>query len=334
MKKAELISYSKGIAILGIILFHLISGYYKDAAIIAKAASFGGAGVHVFILCSGCGLMYSNLNKPLSFIDFIQKRFWKVYIPYIIVVLVAFMLPNVYLGPNNRFLALLSHIFLFKMFVPDYTATFGYHFWYISTIIQFYFVFTLLVKLLYKIGRKYFLFLSCFLSLLWAITISVMGLSGIRVWNSFFLQYLWEFSIGMLLACEYNESDSINIEHLPTAKLICITFFAFCIYFVLSINGGFFKVFNDPFSLASFGGICLLLYRCNFLPKFIYFTSHISYEIYLTHVLVYKLIFDIFVFPIPKYLKSVVALILVFLVSWLYNLFSKKILFNKKIAAK
>ena len=194
MQKAKLISYSKGVAILGIMLYHLISCYLAWRPIIAKGASFGGAGVHVFILCSGFGLMYSSLRKPLKFIPFIRKRFFKVYIPYIIVVLIAFLLPNVYSG-FNRPLALLSHIFLFKMFIPEYTATFGFQFWYISTIIQFYLFFTLLVMLYKKLEAKRFLFFSCMISFCWAVLISVLGLTEIRVWNSLFLQYLWEFAL-------------------------------------------------------------------------------------------------------------------------------------------
>ena len=155
MQRAKLISYSKGIAILGIMLYHLISCYLARHPIIAKGVSFGGAGVHVFILCSGFGLMYSNIRRPLNFIPFIRKRFLKVYVPYIVVVIIAFLLPNVYSG-FNKTMALLSHIFLFKMFIPAYTATFGFQFWYISTIIQFYLFFTVLVMLFQKIGARNF----------------------------------------------------------------------------------------------------------------------------------------------------------------------------------
>ncbi|EDO13678.1 hypothetical protein BACOVA_00571 [Bacteroides ovatus ATCC 8483] len=38
-----------------------------------KASSFGGAGVHIFILCSGFGLCLSYLNKPLTYSQFIKR---------------------------------------------------------------------------------------------------------------------------------------------------------------------------------------------------------------------------------------------------------------------
>lgn len=55
MKKLEVIDYLRGFSILTIVLMHLIQSY-SIPQIIRTASSFGGAGVHVFILCSGFGL--------------------------------------------------------------------------------------------------------------------------------------------------------------------------------------------------------------------------------------------------------------------------------------
>ncbi len=305
-------------------LFHLVSCYLASHPLIAKAASFGGAGVHVFILCSGFGLMYSNIRKPLGFTAFIKKRFGKIYIPYIVVVILAFSLPNVYYG-FDRVFALLSHIFIFKMFIPAYTATFGFQLWYISTIIQFYLVFTLLVKLYQKLGKKNFLLLSCTVSFCWAVLISLLGFTEIRTWNSFFLQYLWEFTIGMMLAAEYAENGELKLENISIPKLIIIIIVSFGIYSVLSLAGGFWKAFNDPFSLTAFGGICLLLYKCNFLPRFVFFTSNISYEIYLLHVLIFRLLFETYTYPIPMFYLAIIALSSTYIVSWLYNLICNRL---------
>ncbi len=333
MQRAKLISYSKGISILGIMLYHLISCYLARHPIIAKGVSFGGAGVHVFILCSGFGLMYSNIRRPLNFISFIRKRFFKVYVPYIVVVIIAFLLPNVYSG-FNKTMALLSHIFLFKMFIPAYTATFGFQFWYISTIIQFYLFFTVLVMLFQKIGARNFFIMSCLISFSWAVLISLLGLTEVRVWNSFFLQYLWEFALGMVLAAEYAREGKLRLETMSMPKLIMVTLISFVIYSVLSLIGGFLKAFNDPFSLIAFGGICLILYRCNFLPGFVHFTSGISYEIYLLHVLIFKLYFEVFSLPVPLLLTALISVATTYLLSWLYHLFILKISSAKKAPEK
>ena len=110
MKKLEIINYLRGFSILTIVLMHLIQSY-SIPQIIKTASSFGGAGVHVFILCSGFGLYLSHINKPLSYKDFLKRRFLKVYIPYILIILLSACIPF-YTSPENRLIELLSHIFL------------------------------------------------------------------------------------------------------------------------------------------------------------------------------------------------------------------------------
>lgn len=92
MKKIEIIDYLRGFSIFTIVLMHLIQSY-PIPQIIRTASSFGGAGVHVFILCSGFGLYLSHLNKPLSYINFLKRRFIKVYIPYIAIILLSACIP-------------------------------------------------------------------------------------------------------------------------------------------------------------------------------------------------------------------------------------------------
>ena len=100
----------------------------------------------MFLFCSGFGLYYSYLNRKQSFGEFIKRRFTKIYIPYIVVVLISAAIPFMYYG-KDRGIAVLSHIFLFKMFMPQYEESFGTQFWYISTVIQFYLIFIPLCKI-------------------------------------------------------------------------------------------------------------------------------------------------------------------------------------------
>lgn len=64
MRKLEVIDFLRGFAIFTIVLMHCVQGYLDGGGL--KAASLGGAGVYVFILCSGFGLYLSYLNKPLG----------------------------------------------------------------------------------------------------------------------------------------------------------------------------------------------------------------------------------------------------------------------------
>lgn len=145
MVKNKLVDYAKGFSILAIVLYHLVLFYLKMPNIVKLASNFGGAGVHIFLICSGFGLYYSHLKHPLKFWSFISKRFKKIYIPYIIVILFSFFVPTMYLG-KNRLLALLSHVLLFKMFIPMFEESFGVQMWFVSTIIQFYLMFLPLCK--------------------------------------------------------------------------------------------------------------------------------------------------------------------------------------------
>lgn len=125
---------------------HLIPGYLNSCPeIISRMASVGGTGVHVFFLCSGFGLYYSYKKKPLSFPGFIRKRFLKIYLPYIVVVLISACIPFMFSG--NRIKALLSHVFLYKMFMPKYEMSLGVQFWFVSTLFQFYMLFIPLCRI-------------------------------------------------------------------------------------------------------------------------------------------------------------------------------------------
>ena len=80
----------------------------------------------------------------------------------------------------------------------------------------------------------------------------MLGKSDVRVWNSFFLQYLWEFVLGMYLAkCYKLNSEIVNLLN-------------FKIIYKLHI-----KLINGLFVL----------------------TNKISYEWYLVHMLVFSCTF-------------------------------------------
>lgn len=72
MKKYTIIDFLRGYSIFTIALMHLVMG--SLSGMLSKATAFGGAGVHVFILCFGFGLYLSYLKKPLSYSDFLKRR--------------------------------------------------------------------------------------------------------------------------------------------------------------------------------------------------------------------------------------------------------------------
>ena len=173
---------------------HLCQSYTSGA--LSKALAFGGAGVHVFILCSGLGLYLSYLRKPLGYKDFLQKRFAKVYSPYAVAVLMwgIWMTIETDIFPTRE---VISHLLLYKMFFVDLDISLCYPYWFISTIIQFYLVWPLIVRLVQNRGG-YFVALA--ISSSWSTIVGILGYEEMRPWGSFFLQYLWEFCLGMWIA--------------------------------------------------------------------------------------------------------------------------------------
>lgn len=164
----------------------------------------------------------------------------KIYIPYILVVFISAIIPGIY--ENREIDIVLSHIFLYKMFFSQYEESLGAHLWYISTLFQFYILFIPLCYFKERVGKKWFAITCCFLSLMWWIGSSVTGISEQRIWGSFFLQYLWEFGIGMLVADYLFNGNDIKI------KKICLLFLSMLgllIGGMLGIIGGVLTSFND-----------------------------------------------------------------------------------------
>ena len=252
-----LIDFLKGYSITTIVLYHLIIGTVGLPSVIYTASSFGGAGVHVFFVCSGFGLFLSYKKRPLSYWEFLKKRFSKVYFPYIAVVFVSFLFSFTGNYPK-RLEALLSHVFLYKMFSPEFMGSFGNQMWFVSVIFQFYFVFVFIARIFRKIGSKNFFILSFAVSLSWWITVILAGKSDERVWNSFFLQYLWEFSLGMILADYFTGKNSL---YLPPQKTLVIAAAAGITFLgVTGVVGGVMRTFNDIPSLIGYGALALLIY--------------------------------------------------------------------------
>ena len=149
-RRLAVVDFLLGFPIFTIVLMHLVQSY-PLLGYLHKATSLGGAGVHVFILCSGFGLYLSSLYKPLTYGQFLKRRFSKVYIPYFIVVIISAL----YFGlvcDKDVLNPLLSSVFLYKMFVPSLECAFGGQMWFVSTIIHFYLFWPLIVRL-FRVDR-------------------------------------------------------------------------------------------------------------------------------------------------------------------------------------
>jgi len=318
--RLTVIDFLRGYSIFTIVVMHLFSGFALPG-IVQNALSFGGAGVHVFVLVSGFGLCLSQMNKPLGYFQFLKRRFTKVYVPYIIVIAISALIPFLYAG--DRFLAFLSHTFLFKMFDESLMSSFGAQFWFVSMIMSFYLIFPLLYRILKKI--KWNGVIGAFIiSLFWATIVGLLGKSELRIWNSFFLQYLGEFVLGMMLAIKYKENP--EFIKIPSKWLLAALAIAgIAIAGFAGIKGGVLKLYNDIPSLVGYLCFALLIYSfgIKWINNFFTYTNRFSYEWYLVHILIFVCVFHFFGRTYPT---AIVALILSYGLAVVYNRVLKKIL--------
>ncbi len=328
-KKVQAINYLKGFSIFTIALMHLIQMMPSMPSGVKTISSIGGTGVHVFFLCSGIGLYLSYLNHKTSFIEFMKKRFFKIYVPYIIIVLISFLLPWTYDG-NDRLIALLSHIFLFKMFIPKYESSFGDQFWFVSTIIQLYLLFIPMCYLKNKIKSNH-LFISIFIiiSISWWIICYLLGYNDIRTWSSFCFQYIWEFALGIVIAKLLYDGKVFKIKNYV---LIITTILGIGIQSVMALSSETLKLFNDIPGLIGYLSLALLFMNIPIFKFMINKLSIFSYEFYLIHMLIFGTLFYLININnlIVQCFIGIISLIISVIISIIYNKFVNKIIYNKK----
>ncbi len=314
------VSFLRGFAITTVIFMHLIQVFVAQGDIpqwLRFAASLGGTGGHVFVFCSGFGLYLSYLHRPVRAGEFLRKRFLKIYIPYIIVVVITYLLPH---GGDEaeRIRKLLSHIFLYKMFYERYEISFGLQFWFISTILQLYLLFPLLCRFREKTSRRALILLGLLVSMVWWILMEATGLGAYRIWGSFCFQYLWEFTLGMAAAEYIMNTESVRF---PVGGLLLTAAAGLGLQAVTAMAGGWAAAFNDVPALFGYGSAALLLYhfgRRIVRPLFLWIDT-ISYEWFLVHTEVMARFYGYFGERIPsEVLKAVLATACSLAVAWVY----------------
>jgi len=328
VKKIPLIDFLKGYSIFTILVYHSLLSLELNSYL-EKAIMFGGTGVHLFIFISGFGLYASYLRKPIDFRTFIRKRLSNIYIPYIIVITflagVSFIIPFY----NYDLYTFAGHAFLYKMFDNNIDETYGGQFWFISTIIQLYLTFYILVKVKSMTKSSLFIFAGIAISLLWSVLVFCLHKGEYRVWNSFFLQYLWEFMLGMSVAELYSRDVLRN-----TIKNYAYLIFGSVLIGInglLVLRGGTAgKLFNDVPAFLGYTSLAIFIFKLNLRPvnKFFIFTGKISYSLYLIHVFIIAITY--YLFEIIGLVHSLVILlpifILTYLLSYYYNLMVGRIL--------
>lgn len=321
-KKLEVVDFLRGFAIFTIVLMHLTQNYLPGT--LNKAAAFGGAGVHVFFLVSGFGLYLSYLRRPVGYGEFLKKRFGKVYWPYAIAVIV-WIIWNLVSRGKLMLQEGLSHLLLYKMFIHELDVSFCYPYWFISTIIQFYLCWPLIVRLIRSWGGQY---IAIAISIAWSTIVGILGFEELRPWSSFFLQYLWEFCLGMWIAERIYEGNDnlVDVREMKYSWLLVCAIAGMGLSAFMAWNGGWLKLYNDIPSLMGYLSVALLIYKIGMegVYKFFVQTSGFGYELYLVHSLVFVIMAFLLKGIIPLYLMLILSLIGAYTIGYAYSWLLKK----------
>lgn len=92
--------------------------------------------------------------------------------------------------------------------------------------------------------------------------------------------------------------------------------------------GGTLRAFNDFFAMTGYSALALLIYslEIKFIMSIFLFISMISYELYLVHILIFSLLFQMIgVSGKMEYLLGMVATVTALIVAYVYHWLSFKI---------
>lgn len=320
MKKIELIEFLRGYSILTIVMYHYLQSFHLQN-IFGKLIAFGGTGIHLFVLLSGFGLYYSHIHKPLKMGDFLWKRITKIYFPYIAVVFVSALIALIIPIYKSSWYALGGNIFLYKMFDEHIIGSYGYPLWFISMIIQFYLAFNLMIYLKNKVQNINFIIINLVISIVWVGIVVLLDKEDMRIWNSFFFRYTWEFAIGIVLADRFVHNNYSLTIKIKNYQLLIIALLGCGLYASLALFCGTIgKLTNDIPALIGYSAFAVWIYKTNVqvFNRFMLYSGKISYPLYLLHTLFQQmLLYYIGGINLPLSLLS--ALILTYIFSNLYQ---------------
>ncbi|WP_367619888.1 acyltransferase family protein [Paraprevotella xylaniphila] len=134
--------------------------------------------------------------------------------------------------------------------------------------------------------------LALIVSLLWSTTVGLLGYAEERVWNSFFLQYLWEFCLGMKMAEIYHGNPkALEVPRWKCLLPLCMA--GVGVTGIMGFAGWPWKLYNDIPSLVGYMSLALVIYKVGIKPlnRLLEWTNRFSYEWYLVHMFVFDIIF-------------------------------------------
>lgn len=159
---------------------------------------------------------------------------------------------------------------------------------------------------------------------MWATVVGWLGYEDYRPWGSFFLQYLWEFALGMWLAEMVKLSgwtEEIMMSKLKILHLMVGICAGMGLSALMAWNGGTLKLYNDIPSLVGYASMLLLVYKLgiNGVNWFFRYTSKIGYEWYLVHSLTFIVVHHYVDGMVPVWIVLVICLLTSYAVAFAFQ---------------
>ena len=327
----------------------ILQGGLRDLALRFSPTAFGWTGVQLFLVISGY-LIHTNYLLNGSILNaaiFFNKRFWRIYPPYIFVLFVMIiLLPFTVYGGSNL-MDIISHVFLFHNFSETYIFGINPSFWSIALEAQLYLLYPFFLYVRHRWGVTQ----AFGLSLSIAVFLKIMEpiFTNQEYYNAYYLSpgALWYNWCAGALLVEFHyykilifRGHAGKVAIIATLLLFSSRLFPFHYYLMhllailtwVSIMEWYLlyktiRIGKKLFNLMTTLGLC-------------------SYSFYLIHQPLLKVLFSfynqivgIFVTPntmVSIFIKPVIAFWVIFLLSWILfkYLESPSVEFGKKMRKK
>lgn len=312
-----------GVATLMIVAFHLaqMSDLISNGMIAAAFQTLC-SGVEIFIFVTGMGLFYS-LNKNPNLKQFYKKRFINIYPIYLIVALPYCIWWSVV---NQK-----GMLFFVNWLAPNYIIGNARDIWYIPFILVMYLIYPLAYKALfskqfYKFRYAAVIVISViwYALMCWLYSLDNDYFNKIEIGLFRFPVFLFACLIGELVFKKTNIGRKIYLFIIfPVVGIVVIH---------ILFNGLFEMRMTDALASITYLSILLLIFnvlKLKNIRKILDFFANMSIELYLVHLLIFKVLSY---YSISKWYYYLIAILMSVLISYPLSLFRK--LITKKQTVK
>jgi len=314
----------KGFAILAVVFSHI--GYYlaSDHRFLFPLSVAAGVGVNLFLFLSGYGLVASALSKPLSVMQFYQRRLLKLYGPLWLTVLLFLGLDFLVIGKTYD-LGYISQALLGFFPRADVSLDLNSPLWYITLIIFYYLLFPWVFSRKYPWLSAIVLYLAGYFLVRWnpALLGQVMRLYRVHILafplGVFIGSVAFKYK-GSLLEARVKQiwQKGEQLKFLKQAGYWLLTVFLLWLfgYTAYYSHVGDVRWLEEATSLLTGGAIVVLFMIKKFESRLLYWFGLYAYEIYLLHWPIMSR-FDLFYRFTPSWLATIFYLAFFLGIGWI-----------------